>query len=259
MLKGLNYAKSQTDKFHTAFGHPCADKPTMLTPEQVQTRINFIAEELVEALAVVSTDDNDLFSKVTDLIEAVVEAEKKESEKGVGSNNPMVDLVDALTDINVFTQGTFSMMGITPQEPFDIVMDANMAKLGPDGKPIYRESDGKIMKPDGWAENHAPEPRIKAEVERQIDNRPNTKYKVGSQVKVREDLETDKLYSMDHCGYSDTFVEDMEKLKGKIVTIGRVASQDNGQFSYLLKEEKSWNWTDEMFEDLIIGVDFAKS
>lgn len=32
---------------------------------------------------------------------------------------------------------------------FHEIMDTNMAKLGPDGKPIYRE-DGKILKPDGW-------------------------------------------------------------------------------------------------------------
>jgi predicted HAD superfamily Cof-like phosphohydrolase len=45
-------------------------------------------------------------------------------------------------------------------------MAANMAKLGPDGKPIYDEQ-GKIRKPANWQELHAPEAKIKAEIERQ--------------------------------------------------------------------------------------------
>ena len=34
-------------------------------------------------------------------------------------------------------------------EAWAVVHVSNMAKLGPDGKPIYRE-DGKILKPEGW-------------------------------------------------------------------------------------------------------------
>jgi predicted HAD superfamily Cof-like phosphohydrolase len=43
-----------------------------------------------------------------------------------------------------------------------------MAKLFPDGKPRYRESDGKIIKPDGWV---APEPKLKSEIERQKEQK----------------------------------------------------------------------------------------
>ena len=38
-----------------------------------------------------------------------------------------------------------------------------MAKLFPDGKPRFREG-GKILKPEGW---QAPEPQLRAEIERQ--------------------------------------------------------------------------------------------
>ncbi len=34
----------------------------------------------------------------------------------------------------------------------------------PDGKPRFREGDGKILKPEGW---QAPEPQLRAEIERQ--------------------------------------------------------------------------------------------
>jgi hypothetical protein len=41
-----------------------------------------------------------------------------------------------------------------------------MAKLGADGKPIIRESDGKIMKPEGW---EPPEAKLEVEIKRQIN------------------------------------------------------------------------------------------
>lgn len=166
MKKGLDYAKHQTDQFHAVFGHPIAVTPTELTPGQVLTRVKFIAEELVEALAAVSNTKDELYEGVTQLMEALQDAEDKSVKNGdVNAENKLVALADAFTDINYFTQGTFTMMGVQPQPLFDIVQEANMAKLGPDGKPIYRESDGKIMKPEGW---EAPEPKLAAEIEKQI-------------------------------------------------------------------------------------------
>jgi predicted HAD superfamily Cof-like phosphohydrolase len=40
-------------------------------------------------------------------------------------------------------------LGIHSDDHFEEVHGANMRKLGPDGKPIYRE-DGKVLKPEGW-------------------------------------------------------------------------------------------------------------
>lgn len=60
-------------------------------------------------------------------------------------------LAKELVDLVVVTIGTAVEFGI----PFDAVWaevhKSNMAKLGPDGKPILRE-DGKILKPNGWKE-----------------------------------------------------------------------------------------------------------
>jgi predicted HAD superfamily Cof-like phosphohydrolase len=163
--KGLDYAKSQTDEFHKVFGHPVADTPTELTKDQVKTRVNFIVEELVETLAAVSSSNADFYKNVTEMIDAIVDAEEKEKgNESINAENKLVAVADALTDINYFVQGTFTMMGIQPQPLFDIVQHANMSKLGPDGKPIYRESDGKIMKPEGW---QPPEPLLEKEIERQ--------------------------------------------------------------------------------------------
>jgi predicted HAD superfamily Cof-like phosphohydrolase len=55
-------------------------------------------------------------------------------------------------------------MGVRPEELFRIVHEANMSKLWEDGKPRYRESDGKVIKPPTW---QAPEPLLSKEIARQ--------------------------------------------------------------------------------------------
>jgi predicted HAD superfamily Cof-like phosphohydrolase len=165
-IKGLDYAKAQTDAFHKVFGHKVSDSPIELTKEEVITRARFIIEELVELTATVVETSGEHYEINNKLIEAINAAEAKQKIEGFGKTARLVAQADALTDINYFTQGTFTMMGVNPQPLFDIVQDANMAKLGPDGKPIYRESDGKIMKPEGW---QPPEPKLAAEIESQIE------------------------------------------------------------------------------------------
>ena len=67
------------------------------------------------------------------------------------------------------------------------------------------------------------------------------KYKIGDKVKVRNDLKVQR--------YGDrTFVERMEKYKGKLVTIS-----EEFPGIYHIKEDKNenWDWTDEMFEGLV--------
>lgn len=132
-LKGLDYAWDQVRTFHKAFGHPAPDIPAPLTEERKAARIAWIAEELQE----LRDADN------------------------------LVDQVDANIDIIYLALGNLVEMGTLPQAFQDIVQEANMGKLWEDGKPHLRD-DGKIIKPPGWAENHAPEPKIKAEVCRQV-------------------------------------------------------------------------------------------
>jgi len=59
------------------------------------------------------------------------------------------EILDALVDICYVAMGFAVEMGYDFDEAWDRVHAANMAKLGPDGKPIYRE-DGKVLKPDYW-------------------------------------------------------------------------------------------------------------
>ncbi len=66
---------------------------------------------------------------------------------------------DAMIDLIYFALGTMVEMGLEPDELFDIVQKANMAKLWPDGKPHYNPKDNKVLKPEGWED---PAPRIRA-------------------------------------------------------------------------------------------------
>lgn len=103
-------------QFHEIFGHDVGDFPHSLPAESREIRASFMQEEVQE----------------------FIDAETA------------VDQADALADLIYFALGTFVAMGIDPENIFEAVHDANMRKLWPDGKPRWRESDGKVMKPEGW-------------------------------------------------------------------------------------------------------------
>ncbi len=121
--------------FQVAFGQPAPLKPTMLSEERIKARNEWMHEECRE----------------------LEEAKTLE------------DQVDAAIDKLYFALGDLVELGVKPDKLLEIVQNANMGKLWDDGKPRLRESDGKIMKPDGWEENFAPEPRLQKEIERQLN------------------------------------------------------------------------------------------
>ena len=51
--------------------------------------------------------------------------------------------------LEIVVRGMMACLGIPYEEAFRLIHENNMSKLGPDGKPIYRE-DGKILKPDTY-------------------------------------------------------------------------------------------------------------
>ena len=115
--------------FQEKFGHPIAERPTMMEPERAKKRYAWMLEEINEFL----------------------EAED------------ITEQADAMIDVMYFALGTLVEMGIKPDRLFEIVQDANMAKLWPDGKPHYNEM-GKTIKPSTWEDPH---PKLEAEIERQ--------------------------------------------------------------------------------------------
>lgn len=102
-------------QFHKLFGHPTsADEG--FTEENVELRIKLMSEELYEL--------------------------SDELRIGITPN-----LLKEGADLLYVLLGTFVSLGLGDQliEAFKRVHESNLSKLGPDGKPIFRE-DGKILK-----------------------------------------------------------------------------------------------------------------
>lgn len=124
--------------FHEAFKHHVRTTPdTGQVVEKVRDlRIELIREEFEELCEAA------LGKEVWVMIE----------HKPGGSimNKPdIVGVADALADIMYVVSGMALVYGIDLDAVFEEVHRSNMNKLGPDGKPIYRD-DGKVTKPEGW-------------------------------------------------------------------------------------------------------------
>lgn len=125
----MNKEWREVREFHEKFGHPVEDRPTEMKPERARKRYNWMLEEINEFL----------------------EADE------------IVEQADAMIDVIYFALGTLVEMGIEPDSLFEIVQEANMSKLWPDGKPHYN-AEGKTIKPSTWEDPHE---KLKAEIERQ--------------------------------------------------------------------------------------------
>ena len=103
--------------FHETYGLPVATEPTLADEKTQNLRVNLLAEEVQE------------------LKEAL-------------ENNDLVEVLDALSDIQYVLDGAYLSFGLQDMKEiaFAEVQRSNMSKLGEDGKPIRRESDGKVMK-----------------------------------------------------------------------------------------------------------------
>ncbi len=101
------------------------EKPTLLDNKRANLRQKWLQEEVTEI---------------------------KKALKNPHELEALESISDGIVDAMYILLGTAHEYGIADRLPlmFDEVHDANMRKLGPDGKPIYRK-DGKVMKPEGWS------------------------------------------------------------------------------------------------------------
>lgn len=155
----------QAARFHNVFDPVHHQGPHALDQETTQHRTEFMMEELVEYLASNRTaselhESCEQLKQAIDKTEAKVVAKQKDQDA-------IVAQADALVDLLYFGYGTFVKMEVDPMPLYDIVHRANMHKCFPDGKPHYDSETGKVLKPDDWEEKHAPEQKIKAEIEKQ--------------------------------------------------------------------------------------------
>ena len=107
----------QVQEFHETYGLPVKDAPDISDPKTNKLRVNLLAEEVEELQEALEAGD-------------------------------LVEVLDALTDIQYVLDGAYLSFGLqhVKTAAFEEVQRSNMSKLGEDGKPIVREEDGKILK-----------------------------------------------------------------------------------------------------------------
>lgn len=88
------------------------------------------------------------WTSVSELRYDLIDEELKELRQAIDERN-IVEVADALTDLLYVVYGAGHSFGLDLDKCFEEVHSSNMTKLGPDGKPIYRE-DGKVMKGPGY-------------------------------------------------------------------------------------------------------------
>lgn len=154
--------------FHRLMDGKTCEMPKLYDMTEASHRAGFKIEELVEFLYATAQGNQKVFeSSLADLHRAIDQAEVKVSQKPL-TTSPLVGQVDALTDLLYFTYGSFVLMGVDPKPLFDTVHEANMGKIFPDGKAHFDPVTHKILKPEGWEEQFAPEPHLKRELDRQM-------------------------------------------------------------------------------------------
>jgi predicted HAD superfamily Cof-like phosphohydrolase len=110
----------QVKEFHEKFLQDMNNKPELLSIEESRLRFKLMEEENIEYLDAAKEED-------------------------------IIEILDACADQLYILCGTILKHGLQDMiiPAFNLVHANNMAKLGPDGKPIFRE-DGKIIKPEGF-------------------------------------------------------------------------------------------------------------
>ena len=124
----MNTWLQKVREFQLAYGHTLPETPSLLPPNRQQQRLAYMQEELDEF------------------------AEAK----------TVLDQTDAMLDLIYFALGTLTELGVEPDVLFNIVHNANMQKLWPDGKPRFQ--NGKVVKPPHW---QSPDQQLLTELEKQ--------------------------------------------------------------------------------------------
>ena len=162
-----DYHFNKVKAFHHMMDERTQEEPKAWDLEGATHRADFKIEELVEFVRAASNSDEDFQAAIAEMHQALDKAATKVSKK-IPAKQDLIGQVDALIDTLYFTYGSFVLMGVDPERIFEIVHQANMGKVFPDGKAHFDPVTHKILKPDDWEEKYAPEPAIKKEIERQI-------------------------------------------------------------------------------------------
>lgn len=160
---------NQVKEFHRVMDGETQEMPRVYLPEEAGNRADFKVEEIVEFLHAAANGDATVFEHLTQNLhtaidKAVTKVNAKAKKPG---ETALIGEVDALLDLLYFTYGSFALMGIDPYAIFNAVHSANMGKVFPDGQAHFDPITHKIMKPENWEKDFAPEEKIRDELARQ--------------------------------------------------------------------------------------------
>ena len=146
-------------KFTEASGTKCATKPTLITRERGEFLIRHALSELHEFALTITDSTEQAHQLMKDSLGVDPSEWKPRTEFEL-----IEDQEDAICDTWVYMLNVAAEFGQDVSSMMKVVMKSNMAKIDPvTGKCIRRESDGKIMKPEGWTP-----PDTRGEIERQM-------------------------------------------------------------------------------------------
>lgn len=133
---------AQVREFHVVMGIENRETLGVPSPEIVRLRMCLVIEEAFEFVeACVCEEDR---RATREVLEVFLEA----ISKSVELDPDLVEIADALADLDYVVAGTRLAYGIPRKPVADEVHRSNMAKA-PDGK-VYRDAHNKVSKPPGW-------------------------------------------------------------------------------------------------------------
>ncbi|WP_288368367.1 nucleoside triphosphate pyrophosphohydrolase family protein [uncultured Alcanivorax sp.] len=140
-IKSNNSNFHRVAEFHRAFSLPVEPQPVVPDDATVRLRLALLLEEfyeLVEATCQEASEGQRKF--LMTLAQAREQLEELE-----GFQVDLVQVADALTDINYVTYGAGHTFGIDLNACCKEVHRSNMSKLGADGQPV-KDERGKVLK-----------------------------------------------------------------------------------------------------------------
>lgn len=141
----------------------CPKTPMPLDKQSVLFIIRMVISELDELACTVSNNDSD---KETLMLSAFNTRDLCKNYKYDTELATVSAQADSMVDAWYYMLNIAAKHGMNLSKLFDVVHQANMDKRDPvSGKFIRRESDGKVIKRDGWMP-----PDIEGEMKKQYDN-----------------------------------------------------------------------------------------
>jgi predicted HAD superfamily Cof-like phosphohydrolase len=146
--------------FTTAAGTVCFDNPTIISKDRGVFLLRHSLSELHEFALTVTNSTDEAHGLLKDCLDALPKIDELARRSLIESQE------DSICGVWVALLKVAAKHGQDVSSMMKVVMKSNMAKIDPvTGKCNRRESDGKIMKPDGWTP-----PNTKEEILRQILN-----------------------------------------------------------------------------------------